>query len=153
MVAVVNFLRRPIGAKVTLHLDELGVPPEHRASLTAADIDDWLPPAGTKLGELHVADVPRTKSAALLAEINQEGGFPDTPADPDAGGTEEPADLETMMAEPEEGTYGPAESDDSDSPVKRDEFFTVVLKDNVLTLNVAGHNFRAIEVRRKADDQ
>jgi hypothetical protein len=32
-------------------------------------------------------------------------------------------------------------------PVKRDKFFTVALKGNVLTLNVAAHNFRAIQLR------
>ena len=136
MVVVVNFLRRSVGAKITLDLEELGVPPEHRAGLAAADIDDWLPPPGTDLAKLHAADVPRSRKAALLSEIKEGGGFPDVP--PDAGALEEdgPDEVETALTRPE-GQPAPAD------PA---QFFTVVLKGNVLRLNVAAHNFRAIEV-------
>lgn len=147
MVVVVNFLRRAVGAKVTLNLDELGVPPDQRASLAAADIDDWLPPRGTDLAKLHVADIPRSKSAALLSEINAKGGFPDVSGDPDARGGGDPAEVEATLTQPEGAEFHLPEPEDEEEPAEADPFFAVALKGNVLTLNVAGHNFRAIELR------
>ena len=147
MIVVVNFLRRSVGAKITLRLDELGVPPEHRAGLAVEDIDDWLPPPGTDLEKLHVADLPRSKSAALLSEIKAKGGFPEVPADAGGSRADLQADVETMLEQPEGVELHLPEPDESDMPVKRDKFFTVALKGNVLTLNVAAHNFRAIQLR------
>lgn len=147
MVVVVNFLRRAVGAKVTLNLDELGVPRDQQASLVAEDIDNWLPPPGTDLAELHVADVPRTKSGEMLREIEAEGGFPDMPKDLDDSGGDEPADVEATFTRPEGGAIHVPKSEDDEQPAEPDPFFAVTLKGNVLTLNVAGHNFRAIELR------
>ncbi len=147
MIVVVNFLRRSVGAKITLRLDELGVPPEHQAGLTAEDIDDWLPPPGADLEKLHVADLPRSKSAALLSEIRAKGGFPEVPADAGGSRADLQADVETMLEQPEGVELHLPEPDESDMPVKRDKFFTVDVKGNVLTLNVAAHNFRAIQLR------
>ena len=147
MVVVVNFLRRSIGAKITLNLDELGVPAEARADLAATDIDTWMPPAGTKLDELHVADIPRTGTAALLSEIEKEGGFPDVPEDNGLRGKEEGGPVESVMERPEGAGFQFTEPEESEAPVERDKFFNVSVKGNVLSLNVAGHNFRTIELR------
>jgi len=147
MVVVVNFLRRSIGARVALSLDELGVPTEHRAGLTAADLDNWLPPRGTNLENLHIADLPKTRSAALLAEIKKDGGFPDVPADTGIDGKEEGGPVEAMLERPEGAEFQFVEPEEPEEPVERDKFFNVSVKDNVLSLNVAPHNFRAIELR------
>ena len=153
MVVVVNFLRRSVGANITLSLDELGVPLEHRGGLTAVDIDDWLPPPGTDMGKLHVADVPRSRSAALLSEIKREGGFPDVPADTGIREEDEGGEVETMLKQPEGAEYRFTNPDEPKAPVIVDKFFAVSLKDNVLSLNVAAHNFRAIELRWRANEE
>ncbi|MDA0836243.1 MAG: DUF6067 family protein [Planctomycetota bacterium] len=146
MVVVVNFLRRSIDAKVTLNLDELGIPPADQARLAATDIDDWLPPPGTDLETLHVADVPRTRTGALLTEIKEKGGFPVVPEAGDAG-EEDEADLETQISKPEGDGFRLSDSEEDKLPAERGKFYNVNLKGNVLRLNVAGHNFRAIELR------
>jgi len=151
MVVVVNFLRRAVGARVKLNLDELGVPKGRRASLVVEDIDNWLPPAGTDLAKLRVADVPRTKSGEMLREIEAEGGFPDMPKETDAGDGDEPADVEATFTQPEGEEMVLPDPEEDEEEAEPDPFFGVTLKGNVLTMNVAGHNFRAIELRRGQD--
>jgi hypothetical protein len=159
MVVVVNLLRRSAAAKVSLNFDHLGIPPEHRAGLSAVDIDDWPPPPGTDMAKLHVADVPLSRSAALLSEIKEEGGFPEAPvnsgvraddkpaADPGVRSRDQQGEMETMLTQPEGADFDLSESEEPEAPAKADPFFAVTLEGNVLTLNVAGHNFRAIEIR------
>jgi hypothetical protein len=147
MVVVVNLLRRSVAAKVSLSFEQLGIAPEHRAGLSAVDIDDWLPPPGTDMVKLHVADVPCSRSAALLSEIQAKGGFPDAPASADSRQGDEPAHMESMLTRPEGADGRWPEPEAGSAPAEADPFFAVGLNGNILTLNVAGHNFRAIELR------
>ena len=83
----------------------------------------------------------------MLREIEAEGGFPDMPQGPDAGDGDVPADVEATFTQPEGEEMVLPDPEEGEEEPEPDPFFTVALKGNVLTLNVAPHNFRAIELR------
>jgi hypothetical protein len=55
--------------------------------------------------------------------------------------------MESMLTRPEGADGRWPEPEAGSAPAEADPFFAVGLNGNILTLNVAGHNFRAIELR------
>ena len=120
LLVVANFLRAPVGARVRLNLDALGVPKEKRDAIRVSDIDDWPPPPKPidrtapppKLG-----DAP--KLADELGEVEDEFGT---------------------------GDLAPEEPKKKDDKAKGSKTPELALKDGLLALGVRGHDFRAIEL-------
>ena len=121
LLVVANFLRASVGARVRLRLDALGVPQERQAAIRLTDIDDWPPPPEP---EDLTAPPPKLDDANKMADETGLGGDDDLDV-----GDFDPEAAEKATGQP---------SDKKPPPLE--------LKEGTLSLDIRGHDFRAIEL-------
>ena len=120
LLVVANFLRATVGARVRLHLGALGVPEERQAAVRLADLDDWPPPP---VPEDLTAPPPKLDDANKMAD--------------ETGLGEDELDV---------GDFDPEAAEKrADQPTDRKPA-PLALKEGVVSLDVRGHDFRAIEL-------
>jgi hypothetical protein len=127
LLLLANFLRRAVGCKATLDFDALGIPPAARNRVTVFDVDKDRPPGEVDLAVLHLDDLKKGSKPPTVGDVT---------AGPDGILADSGDDMDVVaMLEGDERAG------------KREQFFAVQHDGNTITLQVAAHNYRAVELR------
>lgn len=125
LLIVGNFLRRAVGARVTLDLAALGVPADARGRLRVVDTENGRPPGDVNLATFHLADnVTKETAAPKLRDLHGENLLA---ADKAWAG------LDAALDEP--GDRDAAEA-----------FYAIKTNGGAIELQVGPHNYRAVEL-------
>jgi hypothetical protein len=124
LLVVGNFLRRSVGARVTLDLDALGVPAEARGRVKVAEADHGRPPKGVDLATFHLEENLMKREAPT-----NDIGAKDLLAD------EKELDFEVELDDPKQA---------ADEATKA--FHAIKAEGGTVELRVGPHNYRAVEL-------
>jgi hypothetical protein len=126
LLVVGNFLRRSVGARVTLDLAALGVPAEARGRLKIVEADHGRPPAGVNLDTFHLAENIVKKDIPTIESRGEEDPLSDDEAAVDFEfELEDSAAVESAAAK---------------------AFHAIKAEGDTVELQVGPHNFRAVEL-------